>query len=454
VRLVVIGGDAAGMSAASEARRRGADAEIVVLEATDDVSYGACGLPYKLAEGASMEDLVVVKADRFRKERNVDLRLRHRVERLLPTEHRVMGTAPEGPFELDYDKLVVATGARATIPAVPGLAELLGRQVFTLKTLGDGRALKETLRATAPKRIAVVGAGYIGLEATEGLRERGLDVTVIEALPDVVPYLPEAMRKRVRDEAERHGVAFRTGERIRSVSATPACVRLDTEHGAIDVDLVLLATGVRPNAELAADAGIALGEAGSIAVDEQLRTSAADVFAAGDCADARHAITGQSVWIPLALRANRAGKAAGANALGGRQKVPAVLGTAVFRFFGLEIARTGLSDAEARAAGYDVVMVEVESPTRAKYYPGGGTLSVALLADRATGRLLGGSMVGPEQAAHRIDTVAAALHGGLTTSALQEMDLGYAPPFGPSWSPLVIAAGQLEKALRSKTTKT
>jgi NADPH-dependent 2,4-dienoyl-CoA reductase/sulfur reductase-like enzyme len=447
---VVIGGDAAGMSAASEARRRAPDAEIVVLEATDDVSYGACGLPYKLGEGASMEDLVIITAERFRQERRLDVRLGHRVERLLPAEHRVVGSNGAGSFELGYDKLVVATGARATIPPVPGLRELLGRQAFTLKTLGDGRALKAALRSAEPRRVAVIGAGYIGLEATEGLRERGLEVTIIEALPDWLPYLPERMRKRVHEEAARHGVVVRMGERIQAASATPTCVRLDTEHGPVEIDLVLVATGVRPNAELASEAGIGLGDAGSIAVDEQLRTSAPDVLAAGDCADARHAITGQSVWIPLALRANRAGKAAGANALGGKRKVPPVLGTAVFRFFGLEIARTGLSEAEARGAGYDVVGIEVESVTRAKYYPGGGDLSIALLADRANGRLLGASMVGPEQAAHRIDTVAAALHAGLTATALQEMDLGYAPPFGPSWSPIVIAAGQLEKALRAK----
>ena len=449
MRLVVIGGDAAGMSAASEARRRASDAEIIVLEATDDVSYGACGLPYKLAEGASVEDLVIIPAERFRKERRLDVRLRHRATRLLP--HRVAGEGPDGPFELGYDRVVVATGARATVPPIPGLAELLGTRAFKLKTLADGRALKEALRADGLRRVAVVGAGYIGLEATEGLRQRGLEVTVLEALSDVLPGLPEPLRKRAHAEAARHGVVLRTGVRIEAVTATASGVRLDTADGPHDVDVVLVATGVQPNAELAADAGIALGAAGSIAVDEQLRTSVSDVFAAGDCADARHAVTGQSVWIPLALRANRAGKAAGANALGGREKVPPVLGTAVFRFFGLEIARTGLSEGEARAAGFDVVAVVVSAATRPKYYPGGSELGISLLADRATGRLLGGSMVGPEQAAHRIDTVAAAIHAGLTASALQQMDLGYAPPFGPSWSPLLIAAGQLDKALRVKS---
>jgi NADPH-dependent 2,4-dienoyl-CoA reductase/sulfur reductase-like enzyme len=182
-------------------------------------------------------------------------------------------------------------------------------------------------------------------------------------------------------------------------------------------------------------------------VNDELQTSDPDIYAAGDCADARHAVTGRPVWIPLALRANRAGKLAGANLLGGHLTAPPVLGTAVFKFFGLQVARTGLSQAEAAEAGLQAVAAQVEVPTRARYYPGGGQLSVWLLGERGTRRLLGAAMVGPESAAHRIDTAAAALHGGMTVEKLQEMDLAYAPPFGPAWSPLLTAASRLQKAL-------
>ncbi len=450
MRLVIIGGDAAGMSAASEARRRAPDAEIVVLEATRDVSYGACGLPYKLVEGADVEDLNIISAERFRSERKLDVRLGHRVEALDTSSKTVRGRCDDGPFELTYDKLLIATGAAAMRPPIQGFDALWGDGAYTLKTLQDGRDLKAAL-AKKPRRAVVVGGGYIGLEATENLRERGLEVTVVEALPSLVPFLPEAMRERVMAEAKAHGVDVRLGARVTSAtrSATGDIV-VSTTEGDVMTDVVLVAVGVRPNVGFAKEAGLALGAGGSIAVDDALRTSALDVYAAGDCADAEHGVTGKSVWIPLALRANRAGKVAGQNMTGGRGVVPGVLGTAVFKFFGLEVARVGLSEDEAREAGFDVAVAEITGSTRAHYYPGGGKLSVSLVGDRKTGKLLGGCMVGPEGAAHRIDTVAAALHAGMTADDVYAMDLAYAPPFGPSWSPLLIAASALGKAMKKR----
>jgi NADPH-dependent 2,4-dienoyl-CoA reductase/sulfur reductase-like enzyme len=448
MRLLIIGGDAAGMSAASQAKRMAPETEVVVLEQTRDVSYGACGLPYKLPDGQDVEALQIITADRFRDERGIDLRLEHRVERLLPDDHRVNGTGPDGAFELGYDKLVIATGARVTRPPIPGLEELWGDGAYPLKTLEDGRTLKKAL-AGAPSSAVVIGGGYIGLEATEGLHQRGLGVTVVEALPQILPFLPDGLRQRVYAEAESHGVSIQRETRVERVERDASgTIHLQTSDGELEADLVLVATGVRPNAELAAEAGIKQGASGSIAVDEHLATSAPDVLSAGDCADATHGITGESVWIPLALRANRAGKLAGANALGKRQKVPPVMGTAVFKFFELQVARTGLSQEEADAAGFESAAAGIQSATRAHYYPGGGKLSVWLLGDKQSRLLLGGAMVGPEGAAHRIDTVVAALHAGLTAEQLYEMDLAYAPPFGPSWSPLLTCASQLLKKLR------
>lgn len=446
MRLVIVGGDAAGMSAASEARRRAKDAEIIVLEATQDVSYGACGLPYKLVSGADVEDLSIVSVEQFRRDRKLDVRLGHRVTSLDPQTRVVRGDGPDGAFELGYDKLLIATGALAIRPPIEGLAELWGERAFTLKTLQDGRDLKAAL-ARKPKSAAVIGGGYIGLEATENLRELGLEVTVIEALPDLVPFLPPSMRQRVLDEAANHGVAVALAERVIRADLEGDRVRLSTTSGHRLADVVLVAVGVRPNALLAKDAGLELGASGSIAVRPSLVTSAPDVYAAGDCADAVHAVTGKSVWIPLALRANRAGKLAGQNLTGGMSEAPPVLGTAAFKFFGLEIARTGLSAQEAGEAGFEVATAEITGATRAHYYPGGGKLSVGLVGDKKTRRLLGAAMVGPESAAHRIDTVAAALHGGMTVDDLYAMDLAYAPPFGPSWSPLLIAASALAKAM-------
>jgi CoA-dependent NAD(P)H sulfur oxidoreductase len=448
MKLVIVGGVAAGMSAASQARRVDPAAEVVVLEKTQDVSYGACGLPYKLPPDERMEDLQVISAERFRSERGIDVRLGHTVLAIDRAARQVLGRNTDGDFRLDYDKLILCTGARVWTPPIAGLDALWGQGAYPLKTLEDGRVLKGALEAAPPKRAVVIGAGYIGLEATENLREMGTAVTVVEALPEVLPWLPPTLRQRVLDEARRHGVELLTGTRVESLARQGGAILVQTTAGTLTADLVLVATGVRPESGLAEAAGLALGAAGSIAVDEYLRTTDPHIYAAGDCADARHAVSGRSVWFPLALRANRAGKLAGENCVGREQRpAPPVLGTAVFKFFGLEVARTGLSEDEAAEAGLATVSAEVLASTRAGYYGGGGKLSVWLLAEQETGGVLGCCMVGPESAAHRIDTAAAAIHAGMTAEQVYDMDLAYAPPFGPSWSPLLIAASQLAKAL-------
>lgn len=447
MRLVIVGGDAAGMSAASQARRVDPDCEVVVLEMTEDVSYGACGLPYKLPDGGDMEDLVVITAEQFRSKRGIDVRLRHRVTELDLSAHMVRGEAPGGPFELEYDRLILATGAEVSTPPITGLDELWGDRAYPLKTLEDGRALKAAL-ARKPRSAVIIGGGYIGLEATENLNEQGLDVTVVEALPHILTFLPDELRERVYAEAEAHSVPVHLDTRVEKLEHTAdGAVRLHTSAGDLTADIVLVATGVRPSSAIAAEAGLELGPANSIAVNDRLETSADDVWSAGDCADAFHGVSGERVWIPLALRANRAGKLAGANALGQDEGVPPVVGTAVFQFFNQQVARTGLTADEATEAGFDPVAASVSVTEHAHYLSDGSTVGVWLVADRASGRLLGGAMVGPHSAAYRIDTVAACLHGRLTVQQLYDMDLAYAPVFGPAWSPLLICASKLLKQL-------
>ena len=446
MRFVIIGGDAAGMSAASRAKRNDTRLEVVVLEQSMDVSYSACGMPYNVADpGREMDDLVVRGAEVFREKQGIDVRLRHRVERIDRTNKKVLGRMSGGEtFELAYDKLLIATGAEPVILDVPG-RDLDG--VLALKSLEDGRRLKNYVGGHQVSKALIIGMGYIGMEMAEAFHEREIAVEMCDILPRPLPWMPEEMAEVVRKELEEKGVQLDFEARVKAIErhGDRMTVRLDERE--IVVDVVLMAVGVAPSSELARDAGLALGPAKSIAVDRSLRTSDPDIFAAGDCADAFHVLTGQRVWVPLALRANRAGWAVGDNVTGRNVELPGVIGSAVFKVLDLEVARSGLSEKEAATAGFDPVATVIHSRSRAHGHPGNQTIYVHLVADKRSGKLLGGSMVGKEGAAHRIDSVAVALHAGMTVQEFFQCDMAYAPPFSPVWDPLLTAANQLLKRL-------
>ncbi|MBM3301187.1 MAG: FAD-dependent oxidoreductase, partial [Deltaproteobacteria bacterium] len=270
---------------------------------------------------------------------------------------------------------------------------------------------------------------------------------MIELMPRPLPYLPQEMADLVLKELTDNGVEVYLGRSVKLFEQDGPHMRVAFDGGEVTVELALAGVGIVPNSEIAAQAGLELGPANSVAVDTSLRTTDPDIFAAGDCADAFHVVTGQRVWIPLALRANRAGWAVGDNVTGGSVQLPGIAATAVFKVLDLEVARTGLSMDEARAAGFDPVENMIKSRSRAHAHPGNQTIYVNLVADKKTGKLLGGSMVGKEGVAHRIDAVAVALHAGMTAEAFFQCDMAYAPPFSPVWDPLLTAANQLLKRL-------
>jgi NADPH-dependent 2,4-dienoyl-CoA reductase/sulfur reductase-like enzyme len=448
MRLVVIGGDAAGMSAASRAKRNKPGLDVVVLEQTRDVSYSACGMPYAIADSRrQLDELVVRRAEVFRQKQGIDLRTGHRVASIDPNAKRVSGTTTDGQaFEVDFDKLLIATGASARMPAIPG-ADLPG--VMALKSLEDGRAIQRLLGRQAAQRAVILGMGYIALEMCEALRARGLTVDLIKPGPVFLPWLHPELAAVVMQELEANRVRVHLGRQLKKIeSAGAKALRVVSEGLSLECELVLVATGVAPNSQLAEKAGLRLGPAKAIDVDAGLLTSCPDIFAAGDCADALHVVTGRKVWIPLALRANRAGWAVADNVTGKRVELPGVAGTAVFKVFDLEVARTGLNLAEAQEAGFDPVETVIQSRSRAHAHPGSTTIHVQMAGDRKTGKLLGAQMVGREGAAHRINAPAVALHAGMTVADFIQCDLAYAPPFSPVWDPLLTAANQLSKALQ------
>jgi NADPH-dependent 2,4-dienoyl-CoA reductase/sulfur reductase-like enzyme len=445
--VVVIGGVAAGMSAAMQVRRRTPETEVVVLERGQHVSYGACGMPYVIADaGRSMEELVVLSPRVAREKRGVDLRLGHEVVSIDTAGRKVTARSLEtgSDLVLHYDRLVIATGASPIRPPWPGVDS---PGVFVLRDLNNGIAVHQFLAEHAPKRAVVVGAGYIGMEMAEVLRDRGLEVTVLEKLPHVVPGFHPAIAAKVHETLTAHGVEVHTDVTVERIEKDEDGLRVVTNLSEHAADLVLVAIGIRPNVKTALEARIELGETGAIAVDAACRTSAPDVYAAGDCAEAFHRVIERPVWIPLGTTANKQGKVAGANAAGDEERFAGIVGTATFKVFDLEVARTGLGPDDVARYGVTAVEAQSEQNSRAHGYPQPARITTVVWTDPKTRRVLGAQMVGREGVAKRIDVFATALTAKMTIDQVEELDLSYAPPFAPVWDPVLIAAQVARKAI-------
>ncbi|WP_336325402.1 FAD-dependent oxidoreductase [Halovenus sp. HT40] len=436
--LVIVGGDAAGMSAASKAKREQPEMDVIVFEKGEWVSYAACGMPYYV-KGAveDLDDLVTVTPEQFREEREIDLRTGHEVVGIDPEAETVTVEGRGEQFEQSYDHLLVATGATAIEPPFDGLG-LDG--VFTIHDMDEADAIEEYVSERSPDSAAIVGGGYVGIEMAEALSERGLDVSLYEMLPHVLQPFGDTVAEAVEEHLREQGVDLHLDTAVSGFEGESSVERVALEDDSRAVDIVIVGVGVAPNTDLAEQAGIEVGETGAIATDEYGRTNYENIYAAGDNAEARNVVTGDPDHVPLALTANRAGRAIGQTVTGDPEPVGETAGTAIVKAFDLGAARTGIVDEQrASEAGFDPVSVSISASTRAHYYPGGEELTVTLLADRDSGTLLGGTVVGRE-GAKRIDTVAMALTGGLTVSELRDADLAYAPPFSPVWDPILTAA--------------
>ena len=441
-RFVIVGADAAGMSAASEARRVDPDLEIVAYDRGGFASYSQCGLPYLIGGVVQDRQHLIARTVEAFVARDIAVRLGHEVIAVDPVRGVVRVRHGDGETEHAYDKLLLATGASPLRPSVPGL-DLSG--VFHIDVMEDAIAMQTYLREHQPTRAVIVGGGYIGLEMAENLRQLGLAVTLVQRGPQLFPSVDVDIATPIDAELARHGVDVALCE-----SVLQACegrhgrvAAVQTDHGAVPADLVLLATGVRPNTALAEAAGIALGTTGAIAVDDHLRTNVPDIFAAGDCAEHWHRLLRQPAWVPLGTTANKQGRIAGRNAAGGNEAFAGIVSTAITRMFDLEVGRTGLTEREATLAGLPTVASVIESTNHAGYLPDARALTIKLVAERSTGRLLGGQAVGYGGVAKRIDVLATAVYAGLTVEELTRLDLAYAPPFNSVWDPVQVAATKL-----------
>lgn len=440
-KIVIIGGDAAGMSAAARASRAKTDVELIVFEKTNITSYAACGLPYYVSGTITEERTLIARTPEEHRANGIDVRTRHEVT-AIDTEAKTVTVKMldrGDTFTETYDELVIATGASPIWPPFPGID---AGGIFGIHTIPDANAIIDAVKERKPKRAVVVGGGYIGLEMVEAFLDFGLETTLVERLEQPMTTLDPEMGAMVAEGLKELGVTLKLGESVERFTAgedgyVNAVV---TDHGEIPADIVVLGLGMKPNVNLAKAANIPLGPSGAIATDATMQTRVPHVWAAGDCAESLHRVSLAPVNVALGTHANRQGRTVGRAVLGEPARFLGVLGTAVTRVGPIEIGRTGLGLTEAEAAGFHAVHTVIHERSRAHYYPGGERMSVYLVTEVGTGRMLGAQIVGGKEAAKRIDALAVGIWTGMTASEFAELDLGYAPPYSPVFDPIIIAA--------------
>ncbi|MFF1837226.1 FAD-dependent oxidoreductase [Streptomyces sp. NPDC058231] len=451
-RLVVIGGDATGMSAASQARRlKGPEElEIVAFERGRFTSYSACGIPYWVGGDVAERDDLIARTPEEHRDRSIDLRMRTEVTEIDIAGRRVRAMDREtgGTYWTGFDKLVIATGARPVRPSLPGM-DAAG--VHGVQTLGDGQALLDSLDRAKGRSAVVVGAGYIGVEMAEALLKHGFEVTVLNRGEQPMATLDPDMGRLVHDAMDGLGIKTVNRAEVTRILTGPdgrvtAVATDDARHPA---DVVVLGIGVEPETALARAAGLPVGPHGGLLTDLSMRVAGHEnIWAGGDCVEVLDLVAGRTRHIALGTHANKHGQIIGANAGGGYGTFPGVVGTAVSKVCDLEIARTGLREKDAHAVGLRFVTATIESTGRAGYYPGARPMTVKMIAEFRTGRLLGVQIVGRDGAAKRVDIAAVALTAGMTVEQMTALDLGYAPPFSPVWDPILVAARKTVQAVR------
>ena len=451
-KVVVIGANGAGMSAASQVKRQKPDWDVMVFEKGAYISYAACGIPYYVQDVVSkFEKLVLVTPEMAIGERKLDLRINSEVTAIEPEAKTVTVEGPEGVYSESFDYLVMATGA---LPLTGDIKFKLSpdgseKRVFFVNKLDDGVAIKALIEKGAVKKCAVIGAGYIGIEMMEAFKDRGLETHLVHRSSSLARSFEPEISEIVMAEIEKSGVVMHLNNSVIGVSESVAgdnsnnngegAVTVHTEKGDLRFDLAILGTGVIPNSELAGRCGIETGVKGSVRVNEYMQTNIPYIYAVGDCAETKSLVTGKPLHIALALKANKEGVIAGKHICGLQESFPGVLGSAITKFFELGIARTGLTFGEAEEEGFEPVKIKLSAGSKAHYYSGAGKMNIVLIASQKDGRLLGAQLTGPEDSVKRIDVYATAITAAMTIDDIYNLDLAYAPPFSPVYDPVVLS---------------
>ena len=435
--IVIIGGGAAGMTAASRIKALKKDWNVRVFEKTSFVSHAPCGIPYVVEDLVTdATHLMYYKPEVFIKERGIDLHLNSKVVEVGDGFVRALENGKGKKY--NWDKLLFGTGASPKIPDVDGI-DL--KNVFTADLPPDADEIKKA--AKNAKDVVIVGAGYIGLEMAEAFVATGKKVTLIGKYDYPLPRFDKEIGEIIKNEVTRR-VNYRASEMIEAIEGKEKVEKVITDKGEYKADLVVIAIGVKPDVELAKQLGVKIGKTGAIATNSRMETNIENVYAAGDCAECKHMITKENVWIPLAPPGNKMGYVAGVNMAGGYIEFPGVLGTQITKFFDLEIAKTGLNEKEAKEAGFNPKSVFIKAKTKVHYYPGAKDTFLKVFADKETNKLLGAQIVGYEMVTMRVNVFATAIQAGFTTKDLFFTDLAYAPPFTPVWDPITVSARVLK----------
>lgn len=439
-RLVVIGGVAAGMSAASKAARLDPQLQVDVYTDEAYIAYSGCSLPYYTQGVINNEAVLVARTVEEFGDQGVKVHTRCLATEIRPDNKTVCIQHENGELTWEaYDKLVLATGASPVVPPLEGI-RLPG--VFTVKQIPDVNAIRSWMRQKDAQKAVIVGGGFIGVEMAEALSGSGMEVTILEMAPQIMTLMDEDMAALVQTELEEHGVVVKVGAKVLAVEGTDKVTGVRTENEIIPADMVILAIGVTPNSRMAEAAGIELGFRKAIRVNAHMETNIPDIYAAGDCVTVYHQVTGKEAYIPLGTTANKQGRIAGENAAGQPSEFWGVVGTTIFKVMDMEGARTGLSSREAVMNGFETWESKITAKTRASGYPGRGPITIKLVMEKGTHRILGGQIFGAAGAGKRIDVLAAMVQLKQTPLEMSHLDLAYAPPFSPVWEPLLVAANQ------------
>ncbi len=448
-KILVVGGLAAGPSAASKAKRINPDAEVILFEQGEYVSYGICEVPYYVGgKVTSFEDLNPLDPAKLERSRGFKVKVGHTVEEIFPTKKKlvVRDLGRDSVSEFAYDKLILAMGSKPRNISVQGVE---ARNIFRVKSLADGIAIKKFVEERKPIRCVIVGGGYVGMELCEALIGLGIHVTLLHLEDYPMTGLEDESRKAVLAELVHNRVEFKPRQQVtRFVSDSEGTIRsVATESTLYDCDFVILSIGVEPNTKLASKARIELGRNHGILTDERQLTNIDSIFAAGDCCEVKNMVTGKWMYIPLATYASRQGRVAGENAAGGRAVFKGAIRSIAVKIFGMEIAQVGISSLEAQESGFDFIKIHVMTDSKVSYFPGNTKIEIVALADRRSRRILGANVFGGPGSVLRADILAFAIQQKLTVEELAQLDLIYSPPFSPLWDPVLILANQIKGKL-------